>query len=215
MRVPEAEKFNKDLLSGVSVTPWDLHTPKQLEVIVQRHDADGQPLAERLADKLYKSRKVYLPASGFEEYGLTRGCPKCNHFLKFGTWGSAPHSQACRSRIEQELTNTPSGIARLKAASERLDLSTSDHGQQHREDVQQAASQGELSGNDDVVRQQAETSLPSFIEMPSSSNSSPAYRESGEVPPPTDEAGSAEIRGEHDGDHSVGDADVGMARHGH
>ena len=39
--------------------------------------------------------------------------------------------------------------------------------------------------------------LPSFIEMPSASNSSPVYRESGEVPPPTDEAGQAEIRGEH------------------
>ena len=98
MRMPEAEKFSKDLLSGVSITPWDLHTPKQPEVVFQQRDADGQPLAERLADKLYKSRKVYLPASGFEEYGLTRGCPKCNHFLKFGTWGSAPHSQACRSR---------------------------------------------------------------------------------------------------------------------
>ena len=49
--------------------------------------------------------------------------------------------------------------------------------------------------------------LPSFIEMPSASNSSPVYRESGEVPPPTDEAGQAEIRGEHvDSDANVGDS---------
>ena len=93
-----------------------------------------------------------------------------------------------------------------------MDLSVGDRGQKHRTDISQDAPQGELAGDSGVVRHHAQSpeekrafrgvspegvELPSFVELPSSSNSSPLYRESGEVPPPTDEAGQAEIRGEH------------------
>ena len=42
MRVPNAEKFEQDRLSSVSITPWQLHSPKEPEVVftepVQKDD---------------------------------------------------------------------------------------------------------------------------------------------------------------------------------
>ena len=33
VRVPEVDKWCKDSLSGVRITPWDLHVPRETEII--------------------------------------------------------------------------------------------------------------------------------------------------------------------------------------
>ena len=40
MRLPNAEKFNKEQLSDVSITPWQLHDPKKPEVVFKDPVAD-------------------------------------------------------------------------------------------------------------------------------------------------------------------------------
>ena len=74
MRSPDDEKYLKDALSSVAVTPWNLYEPKPSEVIFQEKRDETQPVDD-WAKKAYIARRVYLHAADFEQYGLTRGCP--------------------------------------------------------------------------------------------------------------------------------------------
>ncbi len=90
-RRPEAEKWNKELLAAVNITPRSLHQPRETEVIFKdKVEAEGK----EFADGTILSRQVYLRASDFAEHGFTRACPKCNQFLRRGDWKltSGPHS---------------------------------------------------------------------------------------------------------------------------
>ena len=76
LRFPESNKWDKDELAKVRVTPWSLHVPKETEVVfkdkkeIEQMDTQG---------KLVIARQPYLKAAGYIKYGLTKGCPKCDH----------------------------------------------------------------------------------------------------------------------------------------
>ena len=76
MRLPGPNKWEKDRLAEIKATPWSLHVPKDPEVIFM-DKKDAEPMTA--ADKLVISRQLYFKASDFVKYGLTRGCPKCDH----------------------------------------------------------------------------------------------------------------------------------------
>ena len=73
MRFPDANKLDKDVLSGVRASPWDLHQAKESEVVFKPKEAQAE---QDFQTKVSLSRQVYLRASDFEEHGMTRGCPK-------------------------------------------------------------------------------------------------------------------------------------------
>ena len=153
VRVPDAEKYSKEDLSAVCSTPWDLFQAKPAEVVFQKKDCEQQPVI----DKAYVARRAYLQAADFEEFGLTRGCPKCDYKLKYGTWGSRPHSDRCRARVESELAKTPLGMARLQTTSARLDMSVGELGQQYRADLPQGEKE---RNNAEVVQDQHDVKPP-------------------------------------------------------
>ena len=104
-----------------------------------------------LKDKITVARQVYIKASDLVEFGLTRGCPKCDHEISYGPGRtSKPHSQTCKARIMGELVKTATGRARIEAATERLDRTVAEMGEQHRTDVPQ----GENMEVRDVVQHQ-------------------------------------------------------------
>ena len=154
VRVPEVEKWDKTMLSGVRATPHDLHKPREVEVILK--DKVG-PEKDNFQVKPHMARQVYIRASDLEEFGMTRGCPKCDYFVKYGTWGTRPHSNACRARISAELSKTSTGRLRINAAAERLDKTVEELGQQFRADVPQ----GEKV--EEVVQRQTEQAAPNFF----------------------------------------------------
>ena len=135
-RLPEANKWDKDELAKIKATPWSLHTPKDPEVVFkEKKDVEQQ---EETKSKITIARQPHLKASDFVEYGLTRGCPKCDHEISYGPGRTGkPHSQACKLRMIAELAKTPAGQARIAAASERLDRTVRELGEQHRTDVPQ------------------------------------------------------------------------------
>ena len=134
VRVPEVDKFSKEAMAEVRATPWALHEAKKPEVVFRdKVDVDRQYFAEKTS----LARRVYLRASDFDEHGMTRGCPKCDHFLKHNSWGTRPHSSACRARITAELVKTEGGRIRIGMAAERLDKTVEHLGQQFREDLPQ------------------------------------------------------------------------------
>ena len=117
VRVPESEKWSKDRLADVQATPLNLHRPNAPEVIFKEKVDIEQ---REYIDKAAISRQVYLKAEDFAEFGLTRGCPKCDHFRRYDAWGTRPHSKPCRDRIVSELSKTDIGKARIGAAADRL-----------------------------------------------------------------------------------------------
>ena len=172
-RVPESEKFDKDMLAGVNATPYDLHQPRKPEVVFKEKIDAG---TDEFVDKKLIARQVYLRASDFTEHGMTRGCVKCDHFIKYSSWGTAPHSKVCRDRITAKLMETEAGRIRIGAAVERLDKTVEHLGQQFREDQPQ----GEKA---DVRQDLPEMIVPQFVPI-----------ESRVVLPPADEPGKGETR---------------------
>jgi hypothetical protein len=131
IRVPEVEKSSKESLAEVKATPWDLHRPRQPEVVF-KEKADGDH--NEFAEKAHSARQVYLRADDFEQYGLTRGCPKCDNDLRNNASGTRPHSAVCRSRITAELAKTEAGRVRIGMAESRLDKTVEQLGQEGRDD---------------------------------------------------------------------------------
>ena len=86
VRVPEADKWIKESLAGVRCTPWDLHAPRETEIIFTEKIVKGHGVFE---EKVILARQPYIRASDLEEHGMTRGCPKCDHTVKYQTWGAA------------------------------------------------------------------------------------------------------------------------------
>ena len=66
------------------------------------------------------ARKLYVRKDDIKDFGFTEGCPKCDHWRKYGQDGcQKPHSDACRERITLELLKTPEGVARVEAVANR------------------------------------------------------------------------------------------------
>ena len=87
-RVPESEKFDREMLAGVGATPYDLHQPRKPEVVFRERVEVGQ---DEFEDAQPIARQIYLRAEDFRAYGLTRGCKKCDHFLKHNAWRTHSH----------------------------------------------------------------------------------------------------------------------------
>ena len=60
VRVPELEKWDKERLSSVRMTPWDMHKPRTPEVIFKDK---VEPVVEDFRAKPHMARQVYIRAS--------------------------------------------------------------------------------------------------------------------------------------------------------
>ena len=162
-----------------------LACPLETEIIFKEKVDNGHG---DFKEKVILARQPYIRASDLEEHGMTRGCPKCDHFVKYQTWGSRPFSNICRTRITAELAKTQAGRIRISAASERLDKTVEELGQRFRTDVPQ----GEKP--DVMVQHQSEQVIPQFLPIPQSTDRlTDVVRDvSREVPPPADEPGGGE-----------------------
>jgi hypothetical protein len=195
LRLPDDNKWSKEELAKIKATPWSLHVPSDPEVVF-KEKKEIRP--EEMKDKVIVARQPYLKAADFARYGLTKGCPKCDHEIEYGPGRtSRPHSNACKSRIIGELAKTAEGQARIAAASERLDRTVRELGEKMRTDV----SQGE---NGEMVPHQTPPEFETpvspdveFIPLDSRQHGDDEHV-SREVPPPADEAGGAETHGGHE-----------------
>ena len=90
LRLPEANKWDRVELAKIAATPWDLHRPRETEVVFKEVRAE-QP--EELEGKIALARQPYIKSSDLVEFGMTRGCPKCDHMIENGpNRSSKPHS---------------------------------------------------------------------------------------------------------------------------
>ena len=90
VRLLEANKFDKAELSKVASTPWDLHKPREAEVILKDKKEDEEDFMRD--NKMALSRAVYIKPEDLTKFGLIRGCPKCDHQIAYGPGRtSKPH----------------------------------------------------------------------------------------------------------------------------
>ena len=81
-----------------------------------------QPGPEALPDALPQTRRVYIRQNDLDDFSYTRGFPKCTHVRVYGeTLISVGHSDTCRKRIMDKLSETLAGRACISAAADRAD----------------------------------------------------------------------------------------------
>ena len=81
MRLPNAQKWCKDSVAKVSVTPFSMHVDRGPDVVFQDKKVDAESLPR---EEVRLSRRVYMSKKDFEDYGFTSGCPRCDHELTYG-----------------------------------------------------------------------------------------------------------------------------------
>ena len=107
MRLPDADKFDRDKTSSVALPPWSLHRDAEPHVRFPE-----RPQAEQEVKQVEPSlaRRVYIRQKDLDDFGYTTGCPKCEHTLRYGPNRSTlNHSDRCRDRITARLAETPEG----------------------------------------------------------------------------------------------------------
>ena len=68
MRVPDANKWDKDALTRVGSTPYDLHKPRESEVVF-REKTDEDTVDFK--DKVSMARQVYIKPGDIEQFGMS------------------------------------------------------------------------------------------------------------------------------------------------
>ena len=84
--------------------------------------AEMMPLTPRDVLMENEVARTYLRRTGFEQWGLSEGCPRCR-YQRTGQGRQQAHSEACLRRIEGLLKGDPVGSARLIGCGRRKNQS--------------------------------------------------------------------------------------------
>ena len=123
-RCPPREQWKPEALQRVTCTPGSTHARPQPEVAFQEPRAAEAPAVPPAP----VPRRFRITQDDLLAHGYTEGCPRCRDLQQHG---KAPpglaHNEACRTRIESALRETPAGKARLEARAERINQRLADH----------------------------------------------------------------------------------------
>ena len=87
VRMPDANKWDVAALGKVGSTTWDLHRPRETEVILK----DAVEIDPALPGRPSVARQPYIINDDLSKFGYTRGCPNCDYIVQWGTGCSKPH----------------------------------------------------------------------------------------------------------------------------
>ncbi len=100
-------RWSREAIQAVAGTPWDTMRKPQQEV---RFEPSPERLENFPEPKPSWPRKFKILAKDLRSLGYTVGCPQCDHMERYGeAKGGITHSEACRTRIMDELIKTPEG----------------------------------------------------------------------------------------------------------
>ena len=135
-RKPDEEKYQLDLLNGMRGTPWEM-VPSTTATIVEPllptapvPAADDAPPPASKAPAVPVPRQLYIRKDvELAKYGYTEGCLKCTD-VREGRPTVAPHSAACRARIEAAIRADPASQSRVDRHDVRFAQGMADQTQQ-------------------------------------------------------------------------------------
>ena len=117
---PFEDRWDAKILENIVVTPWDLRpraAPHAVELgePIQKHEPPSAAAPSN-------PRRLKITMQTLREYKLTEGCPQCTHVKEFGeAKPGLAHSEACRKRILDAMTQSTAGQARIDRHEERID----------------------------------------------------------------------------------------------
>ena len=133
-RLPLSKRWSSTSLEDVTVSQQDAHQGRGARRVPlaerEPRDEDATAPAGRQARRLELRQGDFDPAMG--GFGWTEHCPKCSKARMYG-WKEAKntaHSDHCRRRIEEELSKTESGRARMELIKTRHDRYAAKMGEQ-------------------------------------------------------------------------------------
>ena len=105
-RKPEGERWDAEAITEMKGTPARPGILPGIHILISinidQDNADGHPIEVTARQEEKRARRVYLKAEDFELHGYTEGCDGCSR-LKTGGMDARPHTETCRTRIEEEL----------------------------------------------------------------------------------------------------------------
>ena len=120
MRRPLPDRWNAEILKGISVTPWSSRRPTTASKAQLGDDVQTYPKPEH--DVPSNPRRLKITMKTLKECGTTEGCDQCRHVTAFGeAKPGLAHSEICRKRILEEMTKTEQGMARINRHENRID----------------------------------------------------------------------------------------------
>ena len=132
-RVPYEHRWSLDALAAITATPWQLEAPHDPDVIFPEEVPKEAPPKR----DVIPVRRLKITAEDLKRYGLTHGCPQCDHIREYGQHRpGCGHSNPCRDRILTEMAKTPEGLERLRRVEERANSVLAKYVEQHAADEQ-------------------------------------------------------------------------------
>ena len=121
-RRPEEERWSAEDISNIRGTPQQPNPNKPGGIIpVQvRFDAPEEGEETVVVDKKADVRRMRISNEMLAEHGYTEGCEGCR-YKSAGLKGSRAHTEACRQRIMEAVSQSEAGFERIQNDQQRLD----------------------------------------------------------------------------------------------
>ena len=124
-RRPDEEKWSADEIAAIDCTPLMPHANAAPHRPKVRFDPVVVPEGAPIPERPVIPRRAKLKRTDFaDNFGYTQGCPGCDA-IRQGRERQPGHSEACRARVEAELSQTDNGRSRLKRAQDNIDSAIS------------------------------------------------------------------------------------------
>ena len=108
------------MLQSIKGTPWqpgatdDVELPEPVTIVPEVPQAPVEPPQPYVRDVQVK--RVYITRKTLEKFGYTAGCAACDETKAGFHTGGTQHSDFCRRRIEQAMSEDPREGVRFESA---------------------------------------------------------------------------------------------------
>lgn len=208
-RVPESDRWRREDILNIVGTPWapeggDAELPIAIRIGDPKFPAERPPVEPEFE---LRPRRTYIRKVDILQHGYSERCPGCRA-VRLGE-RAAPHTEACRKRIEEAMKGTADGATRVERAEERITEALAERVAKLARTAEAgspAAGAGAGSAGDAAAPAQAAPAAPVDADMDvdapgtsSSSASAPSASSSASAPGPAAPAVDVSMEGEGEG----------------
>ena len=143
-RRPVNNRWSSDKLASLRATPWSerrIADPRAEAQFVEPAETTQEP---QPPERPGLPRRMRIDKADLEQFGYTNGCVQCDHVRRYGvTKSGANHSNKCRARIMDALSESPEGQQRLRHHEEKVTRALAEYVEREDQGNPGAQAQGE------------------------------------------------------------------------
>ena len=147
-RIPEADRWDQAFMKGCKGTPWDTagaDMPEDMSDEVRAPESNTQEKTPQPEEAKLKRMRIY--PKDVDEIGPTKGCGGCRAVIL--KMRSQTHSEACRKRMTEKLSETERGAERVQYEEEKLTRSLAEVLKKRVEEGDQDAKRQKTQGKEE------------------------------------------------------------------